>query len=92
MKYRRLCIKSIIKSLKVFVIYAFVLCIFHFWGSMQSVEAADVKQVACSLENLNLQPYSAKLVWYYKEENGKRYMRLYDATNGVWLTDWIPCD
>lgn len=32
-----------------------------------------------------------KKVWIYKEENGKRYMRLYDATNQVWLTDWILC-
>lgn len=34
---------------------------------------------------------AVKLVWYYKEINGKKYRRLYDATNKVWLTDWILC-
>lgn len=32
------------------------------------------------------------LVWYFKEENGKKYRRLYDMTNQVWLTDWILCE
>lgn len=35
---------------------------------------------------------SVKLVWYYKIENGKTYKRLYDASNQVWLTDWILCE
>lgn len=33
-----------------------------------------------------------KYVWYYKEENGKKYRRLYDETDGVWITDWILCE
>ena len=32
-----------------------------------------------------------RYVWYYKKENGKSYRRLYDATNGKWVTDWILC-
>lgn len=35
---------------------------------------------------------AAQLVWYYKEENGKGYRRLWDATNQKWLTDWILCE
>ena len=35
---------------------------------------------------------STQYVWYYKEENGKSYRRLFDATNEVWVTDWILCD
>lgn len=35
---------------------------------------------------------SAQLVWMTKEVNGKTYRRLYDATNEVWLTDWILCE
>lgn len=38
-----------------------------------------------------IQPKAPITVWKYKEENGKKYMRLYDATNQVWLTDWILC-
>lgn len=34
----------------------------------------------------------AQMVWYYKEVNGKRYRRLYDATNQEWVTDWILCE
>lgn len=35
---------------------------------------------------------AAQTVWYFKEENGKKYRRLYDATNQKWLTDWILCE
>ncbi|MFR3138972.1 MAG: hypothetical protein ACLTPC_02940 [Lacrimispora saccharolytica] len=34
-------------------------------------------------------PYSDHLVWKYKYENGKFYKRLFNATTGVWMTDWI---
>lgn len=34
----------------------------------------------------------AQMVWYYKEVNGKRYRRLYDATNQEWVTNWILCE
>ena len=40
--------------------------------------------------NDSVQP--ATLVWVFKEENGIKYRRLYDTTNGEWLTDWIPCN
>ena len=33
--------------------------------------------------------YSDHLVWKYKYENGKFYKRLFNATTGVWMTDWI---
>ncbi len=35
---------------------------------------------------------ASDLVWVIKNENGKRYRRLYDTSSGKWLTDWIPCD
>ena len=35
---------------------------------------------------------AAQTVWYFKEENGKKYRRLWDATNQKWLTDWILCE
>lgn len=34
---------------------------------------------------------ATKLEWHYKTINGKKYMRLYDAYNERWLTDWILC-
>lgn len=36
-------------------------------------------------------PQSTQYRWYYKIENGKKYRRLWDATNEKWLTDWILC-
>ena len=35
---------------------------------------------------------SAQTVWHYKEVDGKKYRRLYDAMNQEWLTDWILCE
>lgn len=34
-------------------------------------------------------PQSDVLRWVFKEENGKLYKRLYNATKGVWVGDWI---
>ena len=51
--------------------------------------AAAVVQPAVESED---DTRSARLVWYYKEENGKKYRRLYNATSGEWLTDWILCE
>lgn len=34
----------------------------------------------------------AQTLWHYKEVDGKKYRRLYDATNQEWLTDWILCE
>lgn len=32
-----------------------------------------------------------RYVWYVKEENEKTYRRLYNATYGKWVADWILC-
>lgn len=34
----------------------------------------------------------AQTVWHNKEVDGKKYRRLFDATNQEWLTDWILCE
>ena len=54
-------------------------------------ETAEVVNTKVVTEDNSVNVRSSKKVWVYKEENGKRYMRLYDATNQVWLTDWIVC-
>lgn len=36
-------------------------------------------------------PRATQYEWRYKIENGKKYRRLWDATNEKWLTDWILC-
>lgn len=33
--------------------------------------------------------YGSSYTWYYKEVDGKKYMRLWDETNHRWVTDWI---
>lgn len=54
-------------------------------------ETAAVVNTKVVTEDNSVSVRSSKKIWVYKEENGKRYMRLYDATNRVWLTDWIVC-
>lgn len=40
-----------------------------------------------------ISPQSDVLRWYYKEENGKIYKRLYNASTKNWIGDWIyVCD
>lgn len=65
-------------------------------GSKKDVKAeavllTDAVKTNIAAEDNSIGVRAAKKVWVYKEENGKRYMRLYDATNQVWLTDWILC-
>ena len=59
------------------------------------VEAVDQfgMYVQCSTEESEaVSTRAAQLVWYYKVEGGKKYRRLYDATNQKWLTEWILCE
>lgn len=40
-----------------------------------------------------VQPNSDIIEWRYKIENGKLYKRLYNASTGNWVGDWIfVCD
>lgn len=73
------------------ILGVFVISSLHLTADMKA-EAAVIKNEMVNADFGNEQARTEKLVWYYKEENGKRYMRLYDASNKVWLTDWIPCD
>lgn len=63
-------------------------------GNMGAVYAGVVEPEAVVTESTDAQNGSrkAQTVWMYKEVDGKRYVRLYDATNEKWLTDWILCD
>ena len=36
-----------------------------------------------------IEPQSHALRWIYKIENNKRYKRLYNASTGDWIGDWI---
>lgn len=36
-----------------------------------------------------ISPQSDVLRWYFKEENGKLYKRLFNTTKGVWVGNWI---
>lgn len=63
-------------------------------GNMGSVYAGVIEPQVAMAESAEVQNGSrqAQTVWMYKTVNGKRYVRLYDATNEKWLTDWILCD
>ncbi len=58
---------------------------------MKQVEARFGEEIIEQANEVCDMNRSSKLTWVYKEENGKRYRRLYDATNKEWLTDWILC-
>ncbi|MEI3226789.1 MAG: hypothetical protein V8S39_06920 [Lachnospiraceae bacterium] len=62
-------------------------------GNMQDIncEAAIPEVTAYVCENSEISLQASKVTWVYKQENGKKYKRLYDKTNEVWLTDWILC-
>ena len=61
-----------------------------------STKAATLLPVAyegeVTIEAVEENNRAAQLIWYYKEVDGKKYRRLYDGTNKVWLTDWILCE
>lgn len=65
-------------------------CVPDVYADEVSIEQDNVVISRSSVRERN-ETKSAKLVWFYKEENGKKYRRLYDATNEVWLTNWILC-
>lgn len=49
-------------------------------------------EAAASTEE-TVSPQSDVLQWYFKEENGKLYKRLYNTTHGIWVGNWIyVCD
>ena len=74
-----------------------VCCVMMVAGGNWEVMAARNENSAYMTENSFVtvegqkESRAAQLVWYYKQENGKKYRRLYDATNQKWLTDWILC-
>lgn len=79
------------RIMKKVILGTFGLSILCFASNIKA-EATSIKHEIVNTDLKDKQTRTEKLVWYYKEENGKRYMRLYDATNEVWLTDWILCN
>lgn len=77
------------KNLKKEVIAIMLVSVLFSGNTVKPVYCEDVceKEVTDSISSR-----ANKHVWYYKEEDGKKYMRLYDATNEIWLTDWILCE
>lgn len=42
--------------------------------------------------NEQITPRTEETVWVVREYNGKKQMRLWSITRGIWLTDWIDYD
>lgn len=53
------------------------------------IYANDVQAVSNSNENTEIQPRKDILEWIHTTINGKKYKRLWNASKGEWLTDWI---
>lgn len=45
---------------------------------------------AFSSSSNSIEPRSDILEWVFKTFNGKQYRRLWNATQGRWVTDWLP--
>lgn len=67
------------------------ICLGNLAGGLVA-SAAECQPVVETAEETNGSAREAQIVWVVKKENGKKYRRLYDATNEKWLTDWILCD
>ena len=84
--------QRIVQGLAAGMMAATLLC----GASVQDVEASAVgraaeEQAARSVGEETISPQSDRLVWVMKEEDGKLYRRLYNASTGKWMTDWILC-
>lgn len=55
------------------------------------VGIANIAEAAVSDTSEEVQPCNG-YVWMYSVINGKKYMRLWDGTYQVWVTDWIPVE
>lgn len=53
------------------------------------IYAYDTQSISNSNETTEIQPRKDILEWIYKKFNGKLYKRLWNASKGEWLTDWI---
>lgn len=57
-----------------------------------SAQALDIPPQTVDSDGETIEPRAPFIGWVYKEENGKKYRRLYNFTDEVWIGDWIPCD
>lgn len=53
--------------------------------------AAEPAEAAVEASASDVVVLKSDTEWRYKVINGYLYKRLYDKTNQIWLTDWIPC-
>lgn len=53
------------------------------------IYACDIQPVSHSNENTEIQPRKDILEWIHTTINGKKYKRLWKASKGEWLTNWI---
>ena len=66
-------------------------------GAMMVMPLLPVKAAAQEVRTYEadggeiVSPRSTQYMWVYKEMNGKKYRRLWDATHEEWVTDWILC-
>ena len=56
--------------------------------------ATNVTSIAANaaVAEEEIEPYSTQYTWYYKVENGVKYMRLWDNKHYCWITNWIPVE
>lgn len=57
--------------------------------SMLASPIASTPVQAAPAQDEAVTPQSDIIYWLYKSENGNLYKRLYNASIGVWIGDWI---
>ncbi len=61
--------------------------------AMAVLAAPCTSLVSYAAETTVVEPRTDIKEWCFKVENGKLYKRLYNASTGLWETDWIyVCD
>lgn len=71
------------------IIIAFSLLLTITSFSIKPIYAYDNQSTNSSKETTQIQPRQDILEWIYKKFNGKLYKRLWNASKGEWLTNWI---
>lgn len=41
--------------------------------------------------NLSSTPLADEFIYYFRTVDGKKYYRIWNATDGRWETPWLPC-
>lgn len=81
--------RNLLKVLSVCVLLALFLTAMPVAMATEQVPSSEP---ASDTDGGQISPRTEEIYWVYRTYNGVRQKRLWSATEGVWLTDWIDCE